>query len=211
MATSVSILGSTGSIGTQTLDVIAANPDRFELAAIGAHSSTKLLIEQAHQFRPRLVAVADDAHAHEVRDSLPIGVEFVAGPRAFADLATEADVCVNGVVGFAGLPVTLAALAGGRRLALANKESLITAGPIVAQVRHTPGAEILPVDSEHAAVHMCLAGHRAAHAAGLPNRVRRLVLTHVLPWADPQAVLAEAREAYAGPVELAACGASYDV
>ncbi len=177
MVTTVSILGSTGSIGTQTLDVIAANPDRFEVVAIGAHTSTKLLVEQAHQYRPRLVALADDAYANDVRDALPPGTEFVAGLRAFNDLATEADVCVNGVVGFAGLPVTLAALAGGKRLALANKESLITAGPIVAQVRHTPGAEILPVDSEHAAVHMCLADHRRAQAAGLPNRLRRLVLT----------------------------------
>lgn len=199
MVTTVSILGSTGSIGTQTLDVITANRDRFEVVAIGAHSSTKLLVEQAHQYRPRLVALADDTYANDVRDALPLGTEFVAGPRAFADLATEADVCVNGVVGFAGLPVTLAALAGGKRLALANKESLITAGPIVAQVRNTPGAEILPVDSEHAAVHMCLADHRRAQAAGLPDRLARLVLT-----ASGGPFRVRAREAGGGATALGA-------
>ncbi|MDP9387454.1 MAG: 1-deoxy-D-xylulose-5-phosphate reductoisomerase, partial [Actinomycetota bacterium] len=102
---------------------------------------------------------------------LPAGIDLRAGPDALASIATEADVVVNGVVGFAGLPVTLAALAAGRRLALANKESLIAAGPVVQAVRATPGAVILPVDSEHSALHQCLRAGRG------PAEVRRLVLT----------------------------------
>ena len=177
LATSVSVVGSTGSVGTQTLDVIRRESERFRVECIGALRSVDLLVEQAHEFRPRIVALADNALVGQIRDRLPPGTELVCGPRALAEIASEADVCVNGVVGFAGLPVTLAALAGGRRLALANKESLITAGPIVAQVRKTPGAEIVPVDSEHCAVHQCLASHRASASTDGPDRLRRIVLT----------------------------------
>ena len=173
----VSIVGSSGSIGTQTLDVIRANPTQFRVHALGVNSSVDVLVAQAREFRPVVVALASDAKVVDLRDRLPPGVELVAGPRAMAEIATMGDVCVNGVVGFAGLPVTLAALASGKRLALANKESLITAGPVVASVRSTPGAEIVPVDSEHCAIHMCLAAHRSATDAGLSDRVRRLVLT----------------------------------
>ena len=175
--TSVSVVGSTGSIGTQTLDVIRLESDRFRVECIGAFRNVDLLVEQAHEFHPRIVALGDNSLVGEIRDRLPPGTELVCGPRALAEIASEALVCVNGVVGFAGLPVTLAALAGGRRLALANKESLITAGPIVAQVRKTPGAEIVPVDSEHCAVHQCLASHRFAAAFDGPDRLRRIILT----------------------------------
>lgn len=173
----VSVVGSTGSIGTQTLDVVRAEPDRYRVRCLGANSSVDALIAQAHEFRPEIVALADETHAHRIIAELPPGTDIAVGPRALSEIAGEADVCVNGVVGFAGLPVTLAALASGRRLALANKESLITAAPIVEQVRHTPGASIVPVDSEHGAIHQCLAAHRDAQAAGGPDRLRRLVLT----------------------------------
>jgi 1-deoxy-D-xylulose-5-phosphate reductoisomerase len=116
------------------------------------------------------VAIADAGLAPQLRGLVPPGVEVLAGPQALAAIATEADVVLNAVVGFAGLPVTLAALEAGRRLALANKESLIAAGPLVQASRSTPGAEIVPVDSEHCAVHQCL---RAAQ----PDQVRRVVLT----------------------------------
>ncbi|MGK2930186.1 MAG: 1-deoxy-D-xylulose-5-phosphate reductoisomerase [Acidimicrobiales bacterium] len=159
--TTVSIAGSTGSIGTQTLEVVAAEPDRFEVTAIGASSSVDLLVEQAHAVRPEVVAIADDTRAAELAERVPPGTEVLAGPDAMGDISAVADVCVNGVVGFAGLPVTLGALLGGKRLALANKESLISAGPVVQAARATPGAELVPVDSEHCAVHMCLrAGER---------------------------------------------------
>jgi len=168
----VALAGSTGSIGTQTLDVLAAEPD-YELTALGASGrQLDLLIEQAQQFRPKVVAVADDSAdvTSRLRAELP-ECEIRAGHDALASLAEEADVVVNGVVGFAGLSVTLATLHAGRRLALANKESLIAAGPVVQRARRTPGAELVPVDSEHCAVHMCL------RANDNPGRVARVVLT----------------------------------
>ena len=176
--TTISVVGSTGSIGTQTLDVVRANPDRYRVECLGAHSSIDALVLQVEEFRPRFVAVASDAAATAIRDRLPPGTDLAGGPRAFSDIATESEICVNGVVGFAGLPVTLAALAAGKRLALANKESLITAGPVVRAVRTTrPDAEIIPVDSEHCAIHQCLASHRSGTAVGRPDRVAQLVLT----------------------------------
>jgi 1-deoxy-D-xylulose-5-phosphate reductoisomerase len=169
--TTISIAGSTGSIGTQTLDVVAAEPDRFEVVAIGAGSSAAALVAQANAVRPAVVAIADASLAAEVEAGVPAGTEVVAGPDALAAISGVADVCVNGVVGFAGLPVTLGALQAGKRLALANKESLIAAGPVVREARRTPGADLVPVDSEHCAVHMCLRGSDGG------RRVQEIVLT----------------------------------
>ncbi len=169
--TTVSLLGSTGSIGTQAIDVVSAEPDRFEIVAIGAGRSVSTLAAQAHSLRPQVVAIADDSLAVELADQLPDGTELLAGPEALAEAAVIADVAVNGVVGFAGLPVTMAVLAAGKRLALANKESLIAAGPVVQPLRDTPGAELIPVDSEHAAIHMCL---RAGEGT---KRLSEVVLT----------------------------------
>jgi 1-deoxy-D-xylulose-5-phosphate reductoisomerase len=169
--TSVAVLGSTGSIGTQTIDVVAAEADRFETVAIGAGSNVGMLAEQAQRLRPQVVALADADRAAELKELLPAGVALEAGPDALAAVAAEAEVVVNGVVGFAGLSVTMAALTGGRRLALANKESLIAGGPVVRRVRDTPGAELVPVDSEHCAVHQCL------RAADGRRRLARVVLT----------------------------------
>ena len=170
-ATSVAVLGSTGSIGTQTLDIIAARPDEFDVVALGAARSVDQLVEQAEVFRPQVVAVADPVRAAEVAARLTVGTEDLAGSDALADAARSADVVVNGVVGFAGLPVTLAALTAGRRLGLANKESLIAAGPVVRSAWSTPGAELLPVDSEHCAIHQCL------RANDVGERVAGIVLT----------------------------------
>jgi 1-deoxy-D-xylulose-5-phosphate reductoisomerase len=169
--TSVAVIGSTGSIGTQTIDVVMAEPDRFEVAALVAHSSVEALAEQSRRVRPRAVGIVDRDRAAALKELLPPGVELYAGPEVLSDLAVEADVTVNGVVGFAGLPVTIAALSAGRRLALANKESLIAAGPVVRAARSTPGAELVPVDSEHCAVHQCL---RAGEGS---RRLSRIVLT----------------------------------
>src|SRR6476659_4409296 len=170
---SLAILGATGSIGTQALDVVRSEPDSYEVIALGASSSVERLAKQAAEFRPAVVALADASRASELQGLLPDGTELRTGPDALATISTEADVIVNGVVGFAGLPVTLAALGAGRRLALANKESLIAAGPVVQRVRQTPGAELIPVDSEHCAVHQCL----RANGAGDPGKVSRIVLT----------------------------------
>ncbi|MYA26703.1 MAG: 1-deoxy-D-xylulose-5-phosphate reductoisomerase [Acidimicrobiales bacterium] len=160
-ATTVAVLGSTGSIGTQTLEVMRTEPDRFRAVALAAHSSVSELAAQATEFAPAAVAIGDAGLESELRAALPAGVEVLAGADAFADLAGMADVVVNGVVGFAGLGVTLAALRAGRRLALANKESLIAAGPLVQPLRAVAGAELIPVDSEHSALHQCLAGQSA--------------------------------------------------
>jgi 1-deoxy-D-xylulose-5-phosphate reductoisomerase len=165
----VAVLGSTGSIGTQTLDVVDRNPDLFRVVALSAHRSVEALLEQAYKYRPEIVAVGDPDAAEEVRTRLPSG-RVVVGTEGLAEAATTADVVLNAVVGFAGLPVTLAALEAGKRLALANKESLIAAGPVVQKARSTPGAELVPVDSEHGAIHQCL---RAGHA----TEVAKLVLT----------------------------------
>ena len=171
MAVRVALAGSTGSIGTQTLEVLQAEPTQYELTALGA-SGRQLdqLVEQAQRFQPKIVAIADETHHATLAERLP-QCEIRAGHGALASLAEDADVVVNGVVGFAGLSVTLATLEAGRRLALANKESLIAAGPIVQRARRTPGAELVPVDSEHCAVHMCL------RANDNPGRVSRIVLT----------------------------------
>jgi 1-deoxy-D-xylulose-5-phosphate reductoisomerase len=178
----VSLVGSTGSIGTQSIDVIAAEPDRYRVVALAASRSVEALAVQAHRLRPEVVAIADASLAPTLTDAVPAGTLVLAGPESLAEVATVADVVVNGVVGFAGLPVTLAALEAGRRLALANKESLIAGGPVVARARRTPGAEIIPVDSEHAAVHQCLRAvlDDAAMAAlpdGVHPAVARIVLT----------------------------------
>jgi len=166
----VSVVGSTGSIGTQTLDVVSQDPARFPVVAIGAQRSVDALVAQALEFRPRVVVIGDASLAGDLAARLPAGIEVLAGVDGLASIATMADVVVNGVVGFAGLTVTLAALEAGSRLALANKESIIAGAPVVARVRRTPGAEIIPVDSEHCAVHQCLRSGRA-------DDVARLLLT----------------------------------
>lgn len=173
---SVAIAGSTGSIGKQALDVIAANPQRFRVHAIGANRSLDALVEQANRVRPVVVAIADDSLAAELRERVPKRVEVRAGSDALASLVTDVDVVLNGVVGFAGLSVTMAALRGGKRLALANKESLIAAGPLVQTVRDTPGAALLPVDSEHGALHQCLRSETSDGAQGL-TKVSKLIVT----------------------------------
>ncbi|MEX1217114.1 MAG: 1-deoxy-D-xylulose-5-phosphate reductoisomerase [Acidimicrobiales bacterium] len=167
----IALAGSTGSIGMQTLDVIEAEPERFELVAIGATGrQPEVVIEQARRYRPSVVAISNSDAARAIADELP-GIEIRAGLDALASLALDADVVVNGVVGFAGLSVTLATLEAGRRLALANKESLIAAGPVVQKARRTPGAELIPVDSEHGALHQCL------RSSNNSERVSRLLLT----------------------------------
>lgn len=168
---SVAILGSTGSIGTQTLDIVQARPDQYRVAALGAARSVDLLAEQAQRFRPDIVAIADASRAAALAERLPGDVEMLAGSGAMAAAASMADTVINGVVGFAGLPVTLAALEAGKRLGLANKESLIAAAPVVQRARATAGAAIIPVDSEHCAVHQCLRANDRAEA------VSEIVLT----------------------------------
>ncbi len=184
---SVAVIGSTGSIGTQTIDVVAGLPDDYRITALAAGSRLAELADQAAAVRPEIVAVGDESLMAEMNERLvAVGlddVEVVAGYRGLSEVSVAADVVVNGVVGFAGLASTLAALQAGKRLALANKESLIAAGPVVQKARRTPGAELIPVDSEHAAIHQCLQAHgappddRSADRSGTRSSVRRIQLT----------------------------------
>jgi len=170
--TRVAIAGSTGSIGTQTLDVVRAENERtpgaYEIVALAVGSSADAVIAQARAWSPKLVAVADADARATVAAALP-GVEVT---DRLADVVEPADVVVNGVVGFAGLAVTIETLRAGKRLALANKESLIAAGPVVQPLRATPGAELVPVDSEHCALHQCLRS-----SVDTQREVARLLLT----------------------------------
>lgn len=167
----VAVAGSTGSIGRQTLEVVRAEAGTHRVVALSAGRGVDTLVQQAREFRPEAVAVADEAARRLVAEALADQPET----EVVADLGpicAEADVVVNGVVGFAGLAVTMATLAAGRRLGLANKESLIAAGPVVQPLRRVPGAELIPVDSEHCALHQCL------RSSSDPTReVARLVLT----------------------------------
>ncbi len=156
--TRVALLGATGSIGTQTLEVLREAGDAFELVAIAGGQRLAELSAIAKEFNVAHVGVVSDRDAEELRGLMGRDETIVVGAPGLSELATLGDVVVNAVVGFAGLPVTLSALSAGKRLALANKESLIAAAPLVQLVRDTPGASILPIDSEHCAIHQCLAG-----------------------------------------------------
>jgi len=183
----VAVMGSTGSIGTQTLDIIrlanaaaaAAGGDAppYVLTALGAGgSSTDLLVQQAREFSCPLVVVNNGDAATTVAEQLGRTTQVIGGDDGFIAGCQDADVVINGIVGFAGLTVTLETLRRGKRLGLANKESLIAAGPVVQKVRATPGAEIVPVDSEHCALHQCLRSNES-FAPGRMEQVRRLVVT----------------------------------
>ena len=154
----VAIAGSTGSIGKQTLDVVraAGEAGKYQVVALSANSSVDEVVAQAQSFKPKVVAIADPAARKKVAERLKLSDPKIEVVDDATQLATLADVVVNGVVGFAGLSVTMSTLKSGKRLALANKESLIAAGPVVAPLRKIAGAEIIPVDSEHCAIHQCL-------------------------------------------------------
>ena len=166
--TRVAIAGSSGSIGTQTVDVVLAEPDNFEVTALAVGSSAGVVIDQARRLRPQVVVVTDAAARADVSAALP-GVAVTAD---LTDVIDVADVVINGVMGFAGLPVTMETLRRGRTLGLANKESLIAAGPVVQPLRSTPGAELIPVDSEHCAIHQSMRS-----TADARREVARIVLT----------------------------------
>lgn len=169
----LAILGSTGSIGAHTLDVVASHPDQFEVTALAAGNNVDLLEQQVRLFHPRFVAVAGEAAGHTLARRLAAaGVEVAWGieglSRAGAD--TGADMVVSAIVGGAGLVPTMAALRAGKTLALANKETLVMAGELVTAEARARGIRILPVDSEHSAIFQCLEN-------GDTSQVRRIVLT----------------------------------
>ncbi|ANY69639.1 1-deoxy-D-xylulose-5-phosphate reductoisomerase [Paenibacillus sp. BIHB 4019] len=156
----ITILGSTGSIGTQTLDVIANDPERFQVVGLSAGSNTDLLIEQAIRFKPSIVCLSTKEAAEAVASSLPAGTRVIFGEQGLIELAgeTEADIVVTAIMGSRGLPATLAAIEAGKMIGLANKETLVTAGHIVMERARQKGVSIIPIDSEHSAIFQCLNG-----------------------------------------------------
>ncbi len=169
----LAILGSTGSIGTQALDVVAANPDKFKVEVLSAHSNSALLIEQARKFRPAAVVVTDEKKVKEVKDALlMLSIKVLSGDQALAEVVQwdSVDVVLGAIVGFAGLRSTLAAVEAGKVIALANKETLVVAGEIVMQRAAEKHATIIPVDSEHSAIFQCLVGED-------PSAVEKVILT----------------------------------
>lgn len=168
----VAILGSTGSIGVQALDVVSRFPDRFQVVALAAGRNGARLAEQVARFRPRAVAVADPAAARELRGRIPASVELLVGEEGAVRLAARPDVdfVLGAISGGAGLRSTAAAIEAGKSVGLANKESLVLAGELLMARAAEKGVSILPVDSEHSAIHQSLIGHNR-------SEVRRLILT----------------------------------
>lgn len=157
----LAILGSTGSIGTQTLDVVRQNPERFEVYAISANRSIDKLIEQAREFHPEVVCIADDSLYQPLREALKdLPMKVWAGADAIAEMVTmpSVDVVVAAMVGYAGLRPTIEAIRAGKEIALANKETLVVAGEIINDLAHQYHTPILPVDSEHSAIFQSLVG-----------------------------------------------------
>lgn len=168
----IALLGSTGSIGVQTLDIVRENPDRFEVRVLAARSRWELLAEQARAFDADTVVIADERHYEALRRALAdTDTKVYAGEEAVTQVAAagDTDVVVNALVGYAGLAPTVAALGAGKKLALANKESLVVGGDCVMRLARERRAPILPIDSEHSAIFQCLVGEQVP--------VRRLILT----------------------------------
>jgi 1-deoxy-D-xylulose-5-phosphate reductoisomerase len=169
----LAIIGSTGSIGTQTLGIVARYPDLFTVSVLTAGSNAELLLEQARLFRPAMVVIGNESFYGVVRDGLAgLGIEVMAGQKAVEEVAASEDIdtVVAAMVGFAGLRPTAAAVAAGREVALANKETLVVAGEMITRTAALTGSRLLPVDSEHSAILQCLNGEPG-------NSVERLILT----------------------------------
>lgn len=172
MSKSIAILGSTGSIGTQTLDVVVNHPEEFRVVSMAAGRNVDLLMQQIEQVRPRLVSVSTEEAAAQVRNRFGSTVEVLVGLEGMVAVAThpEADIVLTAVVGAAGLLPTLKALEVGKDIALANKETLVAAGHLVTELAEANGCKIIPVDSEHSAIFQCLHKER-------PVDVEKIILT----------------------------------
>jgi 1-deoxy-D-xylulose-5-phosphate reductoisomerase len=199
---SLTILGSTGSVGTQALDVVRRNPDRFRVVGLAALTNHELLVGQIREFLPPYVAIADPGAAAGLRQMLGQnirGVDIIDGPDAAERLSrdVEADMVLNALVGSAGLPSTLAALQSGKTLALANKESLVIGGELVMDLIKAEPERLVPVDSEHAALAQLLRGERK-------EDVKRVILTGsggpFRGWTRTDLARASVKEALAHPV-----------
>jgi 1-deoxy-D-xylulose-5-phosphate reductoisomerase len=169
----IAILGSTGSIGTQALDVIAANPDAFQVEVLTAQNNAALLIEQARRFQPNAVVITNEDHYEVVRQALANeDVKVYAGEKALADIVQmeTIDLVLTALVGYSGLRPTLRAIEAGKTIALANKETLVVAGDLVTRLAREKGVSIYPVDSEHSAIFQCIVGE-------FHNKIEKIILT----------------------------------
>ncbi len=164
----IAILGSTGSIGTQALDIIEQNPDKFRVVALSCGSNVDLLMEQIDKFRPHVVCVADESQKGRI-DSVPC---VLSGPEGLKEMASmpESDMVLNALMGMRGLEPTLAAIEAGKDIAFANKETLVAGGQLVMEAVKRRGVRLLPVDSEHSAIFQALQGNEG-------NPVKRIILT----------------------------------
>jgi 1-deoxy-D-xylulose-5-phosphate reductoisomerase len=169
----IALLGSTGSIGTQTLDVISRYPDKFVVEVLTAGNNVKLLIQQAEKFQPDSVVIGNTDHYHKLKHALrSLPVKVYAGEQAIEQVVagSNVDMVVAAMVGYSGLKPTISAIKAGKQIALANKETLVVAGEIIKKLVKESGARIIPVDSEHSAIFQCLAGERG-------NPVEKITLT----------------------------------
>jgi 1-deoxy-D-xylulose-5-phosphate reductoisomerase len=169
----LAILGSTGSIGTQALEVVSEQPEAFEVEVLTAHRNANLLIEQAQKYKPNAVVIGDETQYEKVNDALfDIGIKTYAGKEALNDVVQmdSVDLVVTALVGYSGLAPTLSAIDAGKPIALANKETLVVAGELVTKKAAEKSVPLLPVDSEHSAIFQCLAGE-------FHNPIEKIVLT----------------------------------
>lgn len=169
----LAILGSTGSIGTQALDVVAAHPDKFEVEILSAHSNAELLIEQAKKYKPNAVVIVDEDKYEEVKQGLAMQpVKIFAGKQSLDEVVQwdSVDLVLAAIVGFAGLSSTVASIKAGKHIALANKETLVVAGELVMKMAAEHKVNIIPVDSEHSAIFQCLTGETL-------NSIDKIILT----------------------------------
>ena len=169
----ISLLGSTGSIGVNTLDVVERYPEKFQVCALSAGSNVELFARQIRKFKPRLVALFDVTKIDILRELVAdLDVEIVSGPEGLVSVASflDADLVVSGVVGSVGLLPALSALRAGKNLALANKETLVIAGELVLQEAELTNAKVIPIDSEHSAIFQALNGEK-------PERIKKIILT----------------------------------
>ncbi|MBL7873950.1 MAG: 1-deoxy-D-xylulose-5-phosphate reductoisomerase [Cyclobacteriaceae bacterium] len=170
---SIAILGSTGSIGTQALEVITQHPQAFEVEVLTAQNNAKLLIEQAKKFNPNAVVIGKDELYNEVKDALlPLGIKVFAGENALASIVEldTIDLVITALVGYSGLKPTIRAIQTGKTIALANKETLVVGGELVTRLAKEKGVNIYPIDSEHSAIFQCLAGE-------FHNPIEKIILT----------------------------------
>lgn len=169
----IAILGSTGSIGTQALEVVAAHPEKFEVEVLTAQNNAQLLIEQARQFKPNAVVIANETLYEQVKGALlPHDIKVFAGDNAIASVVQMdvIDIVLTALVGYSGLQPTIKAIEAGKNIALANKETLVVAGDLITRLAREKGVNIYPVDSEHSAIFQCLVGE-------FDNPIEKIILT----------------------------------